>query len=215
MTAVRKPIAEIVYPESDGMPMAESDLHRDIMVDLINRLKERYAKRKNVYVTGNLLVYYEEGQWGVSLAPDCMVVFGVPAGDRRIFKTWEEGAFPSVVFEITSKTTQREDMLKKLRIYERIWKVKEVFLFDPTRDYLEPSLVGYRLSHSEYVQLKPSAGRLVSRELESRWSGTARGWLSETRGLARSCSFPLKPKPPASAPRSRSSRRGPRTNRTA
>jgi Uma2 family endonuclease len=165
MTAVRKPIAEIVYPETDGMPMAESDLHRDIMVDLINRLKERYAKRKNVYVTGNLLVYYEEGQWGVSLAPDCMVVFGVPNHHRRIYKTWEEGAFPSVVFEITSKTTQREDMLTKLRIYERIWKVKEVFLFDPTRDYLEPSLLGYRLSHGEYVRFKPTSGRLVSREL--------------------------------------------------
>jgi Uma2 family endonuclease len=166
MTAVRKlKPAEIEYPESDGMPMAESDLHRDIMVDLINRLKERYAKSKDVYVTGNLLVYYEQGQKGLSLAPDCMVVFGVPAEDRRIYKAWEEGAYPRVVFEITSKTTQFEDMFKKLRIYERIWKVKEVFLFDPTEEYLEPSLVGYRHSRGEYVQLKPVSGRLVSREL--------------------------------------------------
>lgn len=165
MTAVRKPVAQIEYPESDGMPMAETDLHRKIMTYVIERLSARYADRKDVYVSGNLLVYYEEGQWGVSLAPDCMVVFGVPAGDRRVFKTWEEGAYPSVVIEITSKTTQREDMLKKYRIYEETWQVKELFLFDPTEDYLEPSLVGYRLSRGGYIQLKPSAGRLVSREL--------------------------------------------------
>jgi Uma2 family endonuclease len=165
MTAVRKPVAEIDYPESDGMPMAESDLHRDIMVDLINRLKERFAKRKDVYVTGNLLVYYEKGQRGISLAPDCMVVFGVQAVDRRIFKTWEEGAFPSVVFEITSKTTQREDMLKKFRIYEGTWRVQELFMFDPTEEYLEPSLIGFRMNQGELRQLQPTDGRLRSKEL--------------------------------------------------
>jgi Uma2 family endonuclease len=165
MTAVRKPVAEIEYPETDGLPMAETDLHRKIMTYVIERLSARYASRKDVYVSGNLLVYYEEGQWGVSLAPDCMVVFGVPPGDRRIFKTWEEGKYPSVVIEITSRATQFEDMFKKLRIYEQTWKVKEVFLFDPTQDYLKPSLLGYRLSRGEYVQLKTSNGRLVCREL--------------------------------------------------
>jgi Uma2 family endonuclease len=165
MTAVPKPVAEIEYPETDGMPMAETDLHRKIMTYVIERLSARYANRKDVYVSGNLLVYYVEGQWGISLAPDCMVVFGVPAGDRRVFKTWEEGAYPTVVFEITSKTTQREDMLKKYRIYEETWQVKELFLFDPTEDYLEPSLVGYRLGRGGYIPLKTSAGRLVSREL--------------------------------------------------
>jgi Uma2 family endonuclease len=164
MTAIRKPV-EIEYPETDGLPMAETDLHRKIMTYVIERLSARYADRKDVYVTGNLLVYYEEGQLGISLAPDCMVLFGVPPGDRRVFKTWEEGAFPSVVFEITSKSTQFEDMFKKLRIYERVWKVKEVFLFDPTEDYLEPSLVGYRLGRGEYARLKPAGGRLASREL--------------------------------------------------
>ena len=164
MTAIRKPV-EIEYPESDGRPMAESDLHRDIMVDLINRLKERYAKRKDVYVSGNLLVYYEEGRPRTSLSPDCMVVFGVPPGDRLVFKTWEEGAFPSVVFEITSKSTQWEDLRTKFEIYEQAWQVKEYFLFDPTEDYLDWSPIGYRLSRGELKQLKSTGGRLKSTEL--------------------------------------------------
>jgi Uma2 family endonuclease len=164
MTAIRKPV-EIEYPESDGLPRAETDLHRKIMTYVIERLSARYADRKDVYVSGNLLVYYEKGQWGISLSPDCMVVFSVPPGDRRIFKTWEEGAYPTVVFEITSKATQREDMFKKFRVYESIWRVKELFLFDPTEDYLDPSLIGYRMNRGELRQLKPTDGRLKSTEL--------------------------------------------------
>jgi Uma2 family endonuclease len=161
MTGIRKPV-EIEYPESDGRPMAESDLHRDIMVDLINRLKERFTSRKDVYVSGNLLVYYEEGRPRTSLAPDCMVVFGVPNTRRRTYKTWEEGTFPSVVFEITSESTRWEDMRTKFEIYEKLWQVKEYFLFDPVEEYLEPSLVGYRMNRGELKQIKPSGNRLKS-----------------------------------------------------
>src|SRR5207302_5307168 len=93
------------------------------------------------------------------------VVFGVRAGDRTIYKTWEEGRFPAVVFEVTSKTTEREDVLKKFPVYEDIWKVKELFMFDPTDEYLQPSLVGYRLSRGELKPIKPMDGRIVSKEL--------------------------------------------------
>jgi Uma2 family endonuclease len=157
--------AEVEYPDSDGMPMAESDLHRKIMNEVIDRLIARYAKRDDVYVTGNLLVYYVEGDPRVSLAPDCFVVFGVPSGDRRIYKVWEEGKFPTVVFEITSKTTEREDMGKKFEIYQDTWKVKELFLFDPTEDYLDPPMVGYRMSRGELKVIKPVGGRITSKEL--------------------------------------------------
>ena len=135
------------------------------MFDLIYRLKARYAGRDDVYVTGNLLVYYVVGNPWVSLAPDCFVVFGIPAKDRGVYKTWEEGKFPEVVFEITSKTTEREDVLTKLRTYQDVWKVKELFMFDPTEEYLEPPLVGYRLSRGELKLLKPTAGRLTSTRL--------------------------------------------------
>jgi Uma2 family endonuclease len=164
MTAVRKPV-DIEYPQSDGRPMAESDLHRDIMADLINRLKERYAQRKDVYVSGNLLVYYEEGKPQKCLAPDCMVVFGAPPDRRLIFKTWEEGVSPTVVFEITSKTTEWEDVHTKFQIYQNVWQVQELFLFDPTEEYLEPSLVGYRMNRGELKQLKPTSNRVKSTEL--------------------------------------------------
>lgn len=166
MATTKKTVpSEIEYPESDGKPIAESDLHRKIMADVIDRLIARYATQDDVYVTGNLLVYYVEGNPWVCLAPDCFVAFGVPSGDRTTYKVWEEGKFPAVVFEITSKTTQREDMQSKFRTYQDVWKVKELFLFDPTEDYLEPSMIGYRLSRGELKPIKPVGGRLPSKEL--------------------------------------------------
>ena len=96
----------VYYPESDGKPMAESDLHRDEMVRAIQTLQDAYAGRPDVYVSGNLLLYYEEGNPRASVAPDVMVVFGVPKLPlRRVYKLWEEGAAPSVVIEITSPST--------------------------------------------------------------------------------------------------------------
>jgi Uma2 family endonuclease len=145
--------------------MAETDLHRILMVDLISRLQERYAGRKDVYVSGNLFVYYVEGEPHKVLAPDCFVAFGVPSGLRETFKTWEEGAYPAAVFEFTSKTTQREDLFNKFTTYQDVWRVKEYFLFDPYEEYLEPSLVGYRLTRGKLKQIKSAQGSVSSKVL--------------------------------------------------
>ncbi|MBM3243023.1 hypothetical protein FJZ31_42740, partial [Candidatus Poribacteria bacterium] len=67
----------IIYPESDGEPMAETDIHRKIMIDFIELLSNHFRSRADVYVSGNLLLYYEEGNPKVSVAPDVFVVFGV------------------------------------------------------------------------------------------------------------------------------------------
>ena len=164
-TALNAEARGIDYPESDGKPRAETDVHRDVMTDLIYRLKSRYSERGDAYVSGNLLVYYEKGNPKKVLAPDCFVAFGVPPGDRRIYKTWEEGRFPYVVFEITSKKTKHEDQVTKFAVYESIWNVKELFLFDPTEDYLRPSLIGFRMSQGKLKPIKPASGRIASKEL--------------------------------------------------
>ena len=156
---------KVEYSESDGKPMAETDIHRKVMIDLIERLSARYADRRDVYVSGNLLVYYVEGDPLKCLAPDCFVVFGVPPGDRRTFKAWEEGKSPDVVFEITSKKTKKEDLVKKIPVYQDIWKVKEFFIFDPTEDYLDPSIIGYRMTRGELKPIKAVGGRIVCKEL--------------------------------------------------
>lgn len=156
----------IEYPTSDGKPMAETDDHRQAMVDLIARLTAHFAGRPDVYVSGNLLVYYEQGNVSRHLSPDCFVVFGVPAGNRDTFRTWDERAVPSVVFEITSKTTRREDTRTKRAVYQDVWEVDEYFLFDPLEDYLDPSLQGFRRVRGAFQPIRPNKdGSLASRRL--------------------------------------------------
>jgi Uma2 family endonuclease len=152
------------YPSSDGRPMAETDLHRIMMFDAIEALKAHFAGNP-VYVTGNLLVFYQPGDKRRHISPDCMVVKGVEPAPRLNYLTWEEGKSPDVVIEITSKTTRSEDIKKKFEIYRTILRVREYFLFDPTGDYLIPQLQGYRLVEDQYVPIEGSAGRLFSEEL--------------------------------------------------
>lgn len=144
----------VEYPTRDGKPMGESDVHRDQIVDLICALQDFYRDKPQVYVTGNLMFYYEEGNRKRHLSPDVMVVHGVPKGQRMLYKLWEEGKAPSLVFEITSRTTRREDLGKKKRLYEQ-FGVQEYVLFDPTGDYLEPRLQIHRLGQEGYELLPP------------------------------------------------------------
>jgi len=144
---------EIVYPESDGEPMAETDIHRDQMVDaVIHPLRE--LLRGRAYVSGNLLFYYQKGNPRASVAPDAFVVFGIPEGRRRTYKLWEEGKTPEVVFELTSESTRSNDMGDKRLLYEALG-VREYFLFDPLSEYLKPPLRGFRLVEGYYSPLMP------------------------------------------------------------
>jgi Uma2 family endonuclease len=146
--------------------MAETDLHREDMVDTIQALEDHYAAKPDVYVSGNLLLFYERGNRRKHVAPDTFVVFGVPKlPPRKYYLLWEERRSPDVVIEITSKTTRREDHHKKRLIYRDILKVPEYFQFDPTQDYLKPPLQGFRLIDGDYVPINPIAGRLPSEKL--------------------------------------------------
>jgi len=81
---------------------------------------------------------------------------------RDCYLVWKEGKAPDLVIEITSKTTRREDRTKKRAIYRDVLKVPEYFQFDPTDDYLKPSLQGHQLVEGQYVSIAPVHGRLPS-----------------------------------------------------
>ena len=111
-TVVLRPL--IYYPESDGEPMAETDTHRRQMVYLIEALDDYFRDDPQVYVAGNLFLYYEEGDIRQVVAPDVFMVKGVSKGDRRTYRLWEEDdKGPQVVFEVTSRRTRKEDLGRK------------------------------------------------------------------------------------------------------
>jgi Uma2 family endonuclease len=144
--------------------MAETDMHRDWMFRIIELLKLFFAGQW-VYVSGNLLIYYVEGDPKKSVAPDTFVVKGCDPRRRRTFKIWEEGKGPGFVLEVTSKKTRREDLGSKKEKYALL-KVAEYFLYDPLAEWLKPALQGYRLVNGDYVLIQPGDdGGLVSEQL--------------------------------------------------
>lgn len=150
MTSSNQLSTEIEYPDADGKPMAESDQACEYLIYGRNVLKSYFQDRLDVYVSGNLCIYYEQGNPRAVIAPDVFVVFGVERGDRRSYKTWEEGnKAPDFVLEITSKSTQKEDQEIKPNIYAALG-VREYFQYDPTGDYLHPQLQGSCLVAGNY-----------------------------------------------------------------
>lgn len=141
---------EPFYPDSDGAPMAESDPARDSLIYAVEALKLHFQARPDVYVSGNLFIYYEQGMRDAVVSPDTFVVFGVENRQRRSYKVWEEnGQTPDFVLEITSVTTRHTDRTEKPLLYARLG-VSEYFQYDPTGDYLEPVLQGLRLADERY-----------------------------------------------------------------
>jgi Uma2 family endonuclease len=161
----QRAIREVDYPTGDGKPMAETDVHRDDMVDVIQMLKDHFADERDVYVSGNLLMFYVEGDRRKHISPDVFMVRGVEKKDRDHYLIWKEGKAPNAVIEITSKSTRREDQRKKKELYRAVLQVPEYFQFDPTEDYLDPPLQGLRLIDGIYLPIEPVNGRLPSEAL--------------------------------------------------
>jgi Uma2 family endonuclease len=155
------------YPHSDGKPLAESEPHLQCIRWLLDAVEDVLKGRSNVSFHGDMYWYWQEGRPDLRRAPDLMVLFGVPMDPIRLsYKGWEHGGVvPAVIIE-TASAEQQDKLLGELRDdYERLG-VREYFVFDWSRDYLERQLYGFRLRGRTYQAIRPSAdGGLLSREL--------------------------------------------------
>ncbi|MFM7603191.1 MAG: Uma2 family endonuclease [Pseudanabaena sp.] len=129
--------AEIIYPESDGKPIADNTKQFRWILTIQQNIDWLYANESQVFVAGDLLWYPVEGQTEIAAAPDTMVVFGRPKGDRGSYKQWEEDNIaPQVVFEILSPSNKAVEMAKKLLFYDR-YGVEEYYIYNPNNNNLE------------------------------------------------------------------------------
>ena len=182
MSASVPPPAAIDYPDSDGRPMSENDWQRNVIVYALNMLRTRFAGRPDVYVSGDLLIYYEEGNPRASVVPNVFVVVGAEKRKRRNYKLWEEPKAPDFVLEVASPGTWREHEGPKRALYERLG-VREYFQHDPLGEHLPSRLQGRRLVRGAYEPLPaiPSPGgtlllysETLELELLADWSGEFR-----------------------------------------
>jgi Uma2 family endonuclease len=158
---------DLLYPSSDGEPMAETTIHVQAIIWLFEALQDVFRNVADVFVAADLMWYWEEGNPGACKAPDVMVVKGVEKRERRSWLGWREAnPIPNAIFEIGSKGTWRENLYEKRRVYAQL-HVPEYFLFDPEALYLRPALQGFRCNENGiYVPIDPDAqDRLKSEQL--------------------------------------------------
>ncbi len=159
------PSPEIVYPDSDGQPMADNTRQFRYIVTIQGGLAALFADRPDVFVAGDLLWYPVEGNNKIRAAPDAMVVFGRPPNDRGSYQQWQEnGVAPQVVFEVLSPGNTVAEMTRKFRFYER-YGVEEYYVYDPDRG----SLDGW-VRRGEYLEDVPDMEGWVSPRLRVRFS---------------------------------------------
>jgi Uma2 family endonuclease len=150
---------EIIYPDSDGQPMADNTLQFQWIVTLKENLELMYADTADVFVAGDLLWYPVEGDNKTRVAPDAMVAFGRPKGYRGSYMQWKENNIPpQVVFEVLSPGNRRAEMNKKLLFYNR-HGVEEYYEYDP----YNAELVGLQRQNGELENIESLDGWISPR----------------------------------------------------
>ncbi|MBW4612960.1 MAG: Uma2 family endonuclease [Desmonostoc vinosum HA7617-LM4] len=128
--------SEIIYPQSDGQPMADNTEQFTWIVKIKENLEILFASQSDVFIAGDLFWYPVQGNPNIKQAPDTMVAFGRPKGKRGSYLQWNEDNIPpQVVFEILSPGNTLKEMTKKLQFYER-YGVEEYYIYDPGKNDL-------------------------------------------------------------------------------
>jgi len=156
--------ADVVYPSSDGEPLAETSVHIDAIINAVIILRN-YLEGQQAIVLADQFLYYVQGFPKFRVAPDVMVVFNVQPGARDNYKVWEEAQVPSVIFEMTSAGTKDRDEVVKKDLYEGL-NVPEYWQFDPKGEWIPEKLRGYRLQDGVYVPITDGRSEPLGLRLE-------------------------------------------------
>lgn len=142
------------YPESDGEPVAESDFQYVPLTYATSALSVHFLEEPDIYVTGDMFIYFVQGDPRMNVAPD---VFVIPNLDKRLrtsYFMWLEGQVPMFIMEVTSNSTWQDDIGRKRELYQS-WGVSEYWMYDPTEETrLTPLLQGFRLAGGVYEPIE-------------------------------------------------------------
>ncbi|MBY0521999.1 MAG: Uma2 family endonuclease [Gemmataceae bacterium] len=154
---------DLLYPDSDGQPMSDNTRQFRWIVTIQGNVDLLFADNPNVFVAGDLLWYPVQGEPTIRSAPDTMIVFERPKGDRGSYRQWRENnVAPQVVWEVLSPGNRRAELEEKLEFYQR-YGVEEYYQYDPDRNMLR----GWQRSGDQLVEIE----------------GIADGWTSPRLGV--------------------------------
>jgi Uma2 family endonuclease len=155
---------EIIYPEQRENDMGETSIHIDLIADFLKILKLFFKRREDVFLSGNMNLYYTEGNPNKWCAPDLLVAFGVPNHKRSSYQVWKEKVFPQVIFEVASNMTWDNDVGKKYKDYET-FGVEEYYILDPEFAYLPAPLMAFHRQGERLIAVPVKDEKIFSPRL--------------------------------------------------
>ena len=125
------------YYDSHPAPeeeMGQNNFHFNTARYLVGLLEWLY-RGQQVYVGGELNIYRTPDPREIPITPDVVVIKGITPSEEReqelsSYYIGVDGPPPSVVIEVSSPKTWRDDFEKKFLIYQEMG-IAEYFIFDP------------------------------------------------------------------------------------
>ena len=164
--AVIPTTSEIIYPSSDGEPLAETQQHV-LAILMTLALLRLYLQDQQAVVFADQFLYYIEGNPKARVAPDVMVVFDIEKRLYANYKIWEGKQTPAIIFEVTSAGTKEIDWNFKKTLYEQLG-VTEYWLFDPYGEWVADKLQGFRLNEDDvYKPIRDNCSQVLQLRLQA------------------------------------------------
>ena len=165
-SATNSATSEIIYPSSDGEPLAETQQHV-LAILMALALLRLYLQEQQAVVFADQYLYYIEGNPRARVAPDVMVVFDIEKRLYANYKIWEGQQTPAIIFEVTSAGTKETDWNFKKTLYEQLG-VTEYWLFDPYGEWVAEQLQGYRLNEDGvYKPIRDNCSEVLQLKLQA------------------------------------------------
>jgi Uma2 family endonuclease len=164
--ATNSATSEIIYPSSDGEPLAETQQHV-LAILMTLALLRLHLQEQQAVVFADQYLYYIEGNPRARVAPDVMVVFDIEKRLYDNYKIWEGKQTPAIIFEVTSAGTKETDWNFKKTLYEQLG-VTEYWLFDPYGEWVAEQLQGYRLNEDGlYKPIRDNCSEVLQLKLQA------------------------------------------------
>lgn len=155
---------EITYPEQREDDMGETSIHIKLITKFLWMFLLFFREREDVFLSGNMNLYYEEKNPNKWYTPDLLIAFGVPNHERSSYQVWKEKVFPQVIIEVASDKTWDNDIGKKYKDYEH-FGAEEYYILDPEFDFLPAPMLAFHRNGERLLSAPVNDGRIFSPRL--------------------------------------------------
>ena len=155
----------VQYPESSETAVSHGSHHSTAVISLRNALDYHFRDRPDVFVSGGLGVWFEDGNLADVAQADVLVALGTLRGERRWYYVWVEGKPPDFVCDVISGNFG-DWWVDGIRGEWQRMGVPEILVYDLGYNGAPSKMRMRRLEHGGYLDVQPDdRGEFKSRIL--------------------------------------------------